>query len=295
MIAVDWGTSSLRAYLLDENGRVLETRRDARGILGCDGRYAEVLVELVGDWPGEIFLSGMIGSRNGWIELPYLSAPADAAAFAAAMHRHEIAQWPGRGLWFVPGLACGTGEDAVPDVMRGEETQLIGLAALLGGGRHLACLPGTHSKWAWLDDGRLGGFATVMTGELYAVLRQHSLLGRLMRDDDGFDDAAFLQGVDYSGTPGGLSHQLFGARTLGLFGKLADTAAPAWLSGLLLGHEIRHRQGLPAQVHLVGSVALAARYGAALAHLGIQAHAHGEDLAAAGLHRLAELRHLAAG
>lgn len=295
MIAIDWGSSSLRAYLLDDDGRVLETRRDARGILGCDGRYAEVLVELVGDWPGEIFLSGMIGSRNGWIELPYLSAPADAEAFAAAMHRHEIAPWPGRGLWFVPGLACGTGEDAVPDVMRGEETQLIGLAALLGSGRHLACLPGTHSKWAWLDAGRLGDFATVMTGELYAVLRQHSLLGRLMRDDDGFDQAAFLQGVDYSATPDGLSHQLFGARTLALFGKLSDTAAPAWLSGLLLGHEIRHRQGLPAQVHLVGSAALATRYGIALAHLGIQACAHGEDLAAAGLYRLAQLRHLAAG
>lgn len=293
MIAIDWGSSSLRAYRLGADGQVLQTRRDARGILACDGRHAEVLVELVGDWPGEILLCGMIGSRNGWIELPYLPAPADAGAFAAAMHRHEIAQWPGRGLWFVPGLACGTQADAVPDVMRGEETQLIGLAALLGGGRHLACLPGTHSKWAWIEDGRLGEFATVMTGELYAVLRQHSLLGRLMRDDDGFDEAAFLRGVDYSRGPGGLAHQLFGARTLGLFERLSDTAAPAWLSGLLLGHEIGHRQDLPAQVHLVGGTALAARYATALAHFGVQARTHGEDLAAAGLFRLAQLRPLA--
>ena len=292
MIAVDWGSSSLRAYRLGADGQVLETRRDPRGILGCDGRYAEVLVELVGDWPGDVLLCGMIGSRNGWIELPYLPAPADAAAFAAAMHRHEIPQWPGRALWFVPGLACGTAADAVPDVMRGEETQLVGLAAQLGAGRHLACLPGTHSKWAWLEDGRLGDFATVMTGELYAVLRQHSLLGRLMREDGGMDEAAFILGLDYSGQPGGLSHQLFGARTLALFDRLSDTQGPAWLSGLLLGHEIRSRGPLPVQVHLVGSASLAARYARALAHLGIEAREYGEDLAAAGLFRLAQLRHL---
>jgi len=293
MIAVDWGTTSLRAYRLGEDGRVLEARRDARGILACEGRHAEVLADIVGDWPGEILLSGMIGSRNGWIEQPYLPAPADAGAFAAALQRHEIPQWPGRGLWFVPGLACGTAEGAVPDVMRGEETQLLGLAAVLGAGHHLACLPGTHSKWAWLRDGRLEDFATVMTGELYAVLRQHSLLGKLMRDGGEFDEAAFAQGIDHSAQPGGLAHHLFGARTLRLFERLSDTAAPAWLSGLLLGHEIRAQQDLPARVHLVGSAALAQRYGVALARLGVQGQVHGEDLAAAGLHRLAVLRGLA--
>ncbi|HEY0332701.1 MAG TPA: 2-dehydro-3-deoxygalactonokinase [Stenotrophomonas sp.] len=292
MIAVDWGTSSLRAYRLDPRGDVLEARRDPRGILACDGRYAEVLIDLVGDWSGDLLMCGMIGSRNGWLEQPYLPVPATAAALAAAMHRHEIPQWPGRGLWFVPGLACGMADADVPDVMRGEETQLIGLSAALGQGRHLACLPGTHSKWAWLQDDLLGEFATVMTGELYAVLRQHSLLGKLMRDGDHFDEAAFLRGVEHSAAPGGLSHHLFGARTLRLFERLSDTAAPAWLSGLLLGHEIRARQDLPAQVYLVGSHALVQRYASALGHLGIQAQAHGEDLAAAGLYRLARLRGL---
>jgi len=290
MIAVDWGTSSLRAYRLDAAGRVLEQRRDARGVLACEGRFAEVLAELAGQWPGDIVLCGMIGSRNGWIELPYLPCPADAAALAGALLAHHDARLPGRTLWFVPGLDCGSGA-GVPDVMRGEETQLVGLAGVLGSGRHLACLPGTHSKWAWLEDGRIVDFATVMTGELYAVLRTHSLLGRLMTDDGhAFDAAAFERGIDRSGEAGGLTHQLFGTRTLALFDRLPGEALGSYLSGLLIGHEIRHRAPAPTQVHLVGSAALTSRYAHALAHLGIAAETHGEDLAAAGLHALASAR-----
>lgn len=293
MIAVDWGTSSLRAYRLADDGSILEQRRDPRGILACDGRFAEVLAELVGEWPGEIVLCGMIGSRNGWIELPYLPCPADAGALAAAMHAHVDARLPGRTLWFVPGLDCHA-EAGVPDVMRGEETQLVGLAAALGGGRHLVCLPGTHSKWAWLEDGHVVDFATVMTGELYAVLRQHSLLGRLMSDDGhAFDENAFAQGVARSGEDGGLAHQLFGTRTLALFERLPGEALASYLSGLLIGHEIRHRTPVPRDVHLVGSAGLGARYAHALALLGIGAHAHGEDLAARGLHAMASARGIA--
>ncbi|MDG2526891.1 2-dehydro-3-deoxygalactonokinase [Stenotrophomonas sp. HITSZ_GD] len=293
MIAVDWGTSSLRAYRLAEDGSILEQRRDPRGILACDGSFADVLAELVGEWPGEIVLCGMIGSRNGWIELPYLPCPADAGALAAAMHAHTDARLPGRTLWFVPGVACHAGA-GVPDVMRGEETQLVGLAAALGGGRHLVCLPGTHSKWAWLEDGRIVEFATVMTGELYAVLRQHSLLGRLMTDDGhAFDEAAFAQGVARSGEDGGLSHHLFGTRTLALFERLPGDALASYLSGLLIGHEIRHRTPAPRDVHLVGSAGLGARYAHALALLDIGAHAHGEDLAARGLHAMASARGIA--
>jgi len=290
MIAVDWGTSSLRAYRLDAAGRVLDQRRDARGILACDGRFAEVLAELVGEWQGDIVLCGMIGSRNGWIELPYLPCPADAAALAGAMRRHQDPLLPGRDLWFVPGLDCRA-DAGVPDVMRGEETQLVGLAAVLGAGRHLVCLPGTHSKWAWLEHGRIVDFATVMTGELYAVLRTHSLLGRLMTDDGhAFDAEAFALGIDRSGEAGGLAHQLFGTRTLALFDRLPGEALASYLSGLLIGDEIRHRAPLPTQAHLVGSAALTSRYAYALGHLGIGAQAHGEDLAAAGLHALASAR-----
>lgn len=295
MIAVDWGTSSLRAYRLDAHGGVVEQRRDPRGILACEGRFAEVLAELVGEWTGDIVLCGMIGSRNGWIELPYLPCPADAGALAAGMREHHDPLLAGRALWFVPGLDCHA-QAGVPDVMRGEETQLVGLAGVLARGRHLVCLPGTHSKWAWLEDGRIIDFATVMTGELYAVLRSHSLLGRLMSDDGhAFDADAFAQGVDRSGEPGGLAHQLFGTRTLALFDRLPGEALGSYLSGLLIGDEIRHRQPAPTQVHLVGSAALTARYAHALAHLGIAAEQHGEDLAAAGLYALARARKLGLG
>ncbi|MCC4611693.1 2-dehydro-3-deoxygalactonokinase [Xanthomonas campestris pv. esculenti] len=291
MIAVDWGTSSLRAYLLDATGAVLEQRRGSDGILACQGRFAEVLTRLIADWNGPLLLSGMIGSRNGWVEQPYLPCPADTAALAQAM-RSEDDLLPGRTLWFVPGVSTGE-HDGVPDVMRGEETQLVGLIAALGGGEHVACLPGTHSKWARIANGQLTDFATVMTGELYAVLRQHSILGKLMDDDHAeLDAAAFLQGVDRSADPGGLSHHLFGTRTLGLFERLSSAALPSYLSGLLIGHELREHRGDHAIVHLVGSPALAQRYALALRHLGVESQLHPEDLAAAGLFALARQRGL---
>ncbi|MBB3827283.1 2-dehydro-3-deoxygalactonokinase [Xanthomonas arboricola] len=291
MIAVDWGTSSLRAYLLDATGAVLEQRRGSDGILACQGRFAEVLTRLIAGWNGPLLLSGMIGSRNGWVEQPYLPCPAGTAALAQAM-RSKDDLLPGRTLWFVPGVSTGE-HDGVPDVMRGEETQLVGLIAALGGGEHVACLPGTHSKWARIANGQLTDFATVMTGELYAVLRQHSILGKLMDDDHAeLDAAAFLQGVDRSADPGGLSHHLFGTRTLGLFERLSSAALPSYLSGLLIGHELREHRGDHAIVHLVGSPALAQRYALALRHLGVESQLHPEDLAAAGLFALARQRGL---
>ncbi|MBV6897824.1 2-dehydro-3-deoxygalactonokinase [Xanthomonas euvesicatoria] len=292
MIAIDWGTSSLRGYLLDADGKVVAQRRGSDGILACQGRFDAVLAGLVDGWDGPLLLSGMIGSRNGWVEQPYLPCPADTAALAQAMRCYD-ALLPGRALWFVPGVS--TGEQAgVPDVMRGEETQLVGLIAALGDGAHVACLPGTHSKWAQIANGQLTGFATVMTGELYAVLRQHSILGKLMDDDHAALDAdAFLQGVDRSNDPGGLSHHLFGTRTLGLFERLPSAALPSYLSGVLIGHELRAHRGAHAIVHLVGSPALAQRYALALQHLGVESRLHPEDLAAAGLFALARQRGLA--
>ncbi|MCC4588472.1 2-dehydro-3-deoxygalactonokinase [Xanthomonas sp. NCPPB 1067] len=292
MIAVDWGTSSLRAYLLDANGAVLDHRRGSDGILACQDRFAAVLSALIDGWEGPVLLSGMIGSRNGWVEQAYLPCPADTAALAAAMRRYDDLL-PGRTLWFVPGVSTGE-HNGVPDVMRGEETQLVGLLASLGQGEHVACLPGTHSKWATLADGQLTDFATVMTGELYAVLCQHSILGKLIPDAHAdLDTAAFLLGIERSAEPGGLSHHLFGTRTLGLFDRLDAQALPSYLSGLLIGHELREQRGTHATVHLVGSPALAQRYALALQHLGVDSQLHPEDLAAAGLFALARQRGLA--
>ncbi|MEQ4574748.1 MAG: 2-dehydro-3-deoxygalactonokinase [Gammaproteobacteria bacterium] len=292
MIAVDWGTSSLRAYRLDAQGQVVDARRSDHGILASAGRFAEVLRGQIDGWPGDLLLCGMIGSRNGWIELPYLPCPADTPALAAAMQRHEDASLPGRHLWFVPGVATRE-RSGVPDVMRGEETQIVGLLPTLGPGRHTVCLPGTHCKWARVEGGRLVDFATTMTGELYALLRRHSILGKLM-DGDGDDlhEDAFERGVARSGEPGGLGHHLFGTRTLGLFERLPSNALASYLSGILIGHEIRDRQPIGDVVHLVGGSGLAQRYARALGLLGVGSMRHGEDLAATGLHLLARQRGL---
>ncbi|MBB5885148.1 2-dehydro-3-deoxygalactonokinase [Xanthomonas sp. LMG 8992] len=292
MIVVDWGTSSLRGYRLDADGGILEQRRSDQGIAACQGRFPATLAALIDGWDGDVVLCGMIGSRNGWIELPYAPCPADAAALAASMQPLQDPALPGRTLWFVPGVASGA--DAVPDVMRGEETQLIGLLALLAtespaAEAHHVCLPGTHSKWVTLRDRRIASVATMMTGELYALLRTHSLLARLMDADDGaFDAAAFDAGVQRSGEPGGLLHHLFGVRSLGLFDRLSAAAAPSYLSGLLIGHELRAQATLPPVVHLVGGSGLLARYAHALAALGSAVRTHPEGLAARGLYRLAQ-------
>lgn len=291
VIAIDWGTSSLRGYRLDARGQVLDTRRSDQGILASAGRFAATLHELVGEWPGDILLCGMIGSRNGWIELPYLPCPAGAAALAAAMQPHADPALPGRRLWFVPGVATRI-QSGVPDVMRGEETQIAGLLPTLGAGRHTLCLPGTHCKWARAENGRLLDFATTMTGELYALLRGHSLLGKLMDAADDLHEGGFALGVARSGEPGGLSHHLFGARTLGLFERLPASALASYLSGILIGHEIRERQPIGDVVHLVGSPGLSQRYARALGLLGIGSMRHGEDLAATGLYLLARQRGL---
>lgn len=298
MIAIDWGTSSLRAYRLDASGAVAEQRRADLGVLACEGRFAAALAAQIAGWDdADIVLCGMIGSRNGWVEMPYLDCPAGIPELAAAMRRLDAAEFPGRALWFVPGVADRSDADA-PDVMRGEETQLCGLLDAMSQGTHMICLPGTHSKWATVHEGRLQSFATAMTGEVYAVLRRHSILGRLMDEDASrFDAYAFDAGLRRSGQPGGLLHHLFGVRTAGLFQRFTESALPSYLSGLLIGHEVHASELLarvprPAQVHLIGSDRLLSSYAHALLALGVGVQRHSERLAALGMYRIAQARGL---
>lgn len=295
MIAVDWGTSSFRAYRLDAAGAVLEQRSAAAGLLACGGRFEAVLAEQVAGWDDvTVVMAGMIGSRSGWLEVPYVDCPAGLAEIAAGACEVAVPSLPGRRVWIAPGLVHRPPQ-APPEVMRGEETQILGLASeLAGAGPHWVCLPGTHSKWVRVEAGRIVTLRTAMTGELYALLRLHSLLAALMPEamaDDVDDAAAFARGVAASAGSGGLLHQLFGVRTLGLVGGLDAAQAPSYLSGLLVGHELR---GLvpadAAVVHLVGGAGLARRYQRALEQLGSAARCHGEALAAHGLHRLAQAR-----
>jgi len=300
LIGLDWGSTSLRAMLIDARGQVLSERRSARGASTLAGgpagpaAFAAALDELIADWAPLVLpmlACGMVGSQHGWREVPYADCPADAQALAAGA---LAVPWRGHALRLLPGLRCESAA-GMPDLMRGEETQLLGALTLAPelGARSCVVMPGTHSKWARVVDGRLLCFATHLTGELYALLRQHSVLARLMPTGDFSDPSAFGAGVRAARERGeeGLSHQLFAVRTLGLGGRLAGSALPDYLSGLLIGHELR--AGLAARdadapLVLVGEPALCQRYASALALFDLAAPRLLPNTAALGLWRLSQ-------
>ncbi len=290
MIAIDWGTSSLRCYLMDATGAILDSRSAAQGILAVEnGRFAEALEALAGDWitAGEspIVMSGMIGSRQGWLEVPYAQCPAGFEEIAAGMR--EV-RWNRHSAWIVPGLAC-RGESGIPDVMRGEETQVLGALDSLGNGPDTVCLPGTHSKWVEVENGRILRFTTHMTGEAFAMLKTHSILGRMMTDEAS-DTVAFEDGIRRSGDANGLLNHLFGVRARGLFGEISERSSPSYLSGILIGHEIRAARRSARTVKLLGSTQLAATYARAFKVLDIPCSTLSSDAAAIALFKLAKHR-----
>ncbi|MCU0898137.1 MAG: 2-dehydro-3-deoxygalactonokinase [Burkholderiales bacterium] len=290
LIALDWGTSSLRAWLLDAAGKVVDSRAAPLGIMRiADARFEAAFGEVCGDWlaahPGVgVLASGMIGSRQGWREAAYVPCPAGIEDVASALLRFESDA--GIAIAFVPGVVLHA---TVPDVMRGEETQILGV--LPPEGDALLVLPGTHCKWVRARQGRIEWFATFMTGELFAVLREHSILGRLMQGAT-FDEPAFLRGVDDGAAKGSVAANLFGVRTLGLFGKIAPTGLDSYLSGLLIGDELAdglartgsERGETPV---LIGAPALTDLYARAFAHLGVPAQIGDSEAALRGLWRIA--------
>ncbi len=284
MIGVDWGTTSFRAFRLTQDGALRDRRSALKGLVNVpDSRFADTLREEIGPWlaAGEnhVLLSGMIGSRQGWKEAPYLTCPAGPADVAAALTEIEF-DWGQVKL--VPGLSAAD-EAGVAEVMRGEETQVFGVLDAMGG-RGLACLPGTHSKWVRVEGGRIIGFSTHMTGEAFGALRGHTILGRMMREGPA-DGAPFDEGVRRSGDAGGLLHHIFGARALVLAGRLAETAAAAYLSGILIGHEVRAAlAGETGQVvHVIGAPELTTLYGRAISANGGYPERHDGEAAARGL------------
>lgn len=285
LVAVDWGTSSLRAARIAADGTVREERASARGILAVPaGGFPQVLQETCGDWlTGDTLclVSGMAGSRQGWREAPYVACPAGFAEVAAQL------TWitPGR-IALVPGL-CREAR-GVPDVMRGEEVQVFGALDLLGKREASLVLPGTHSKRVRVEDGRIVAFTTFMTGEVYALLRQHSILARtLPAGEPPLDEEAFARGVLHAREAEGLLHAAFSVRTLALFERMAQPALASYLSGLVIGEELRASGPSEEPVVLVGSAALTARYALALRTLGREARVLGPEAGWRGLHALA--------
>jgi 2-dehydro-3-deoxygalactonokinase len=299
LIGIDWGTSSARAYRQDAAGRVLEARSAPLGVQQVrDGDFRAALTTLLGDWAAESaphIACGMVGSRQGWVEAPYRACPAALDTLATA-----LTYVPDRSLAIVPGVTCIDGA-GVPDVMRGEETQILGAMARAGGAdaaRRLIVLPGTHSKWATVTAGRIEAFATFLTGEVFAVLKEHSLLGRMMPHrgaERAADERAFDRGLHRGlAADAGLLHDLFGTRTLALMGDLAPEATGDYLSGLLIGDEVRAGRAWAAQqgvddasAMLVGEPALCTRYAKAFGNAGVRAVAGPPDAAARGLWEIA--------
>jgi 2-dehydro-3-deoxygalactonokinase len=288
LIAVDWGTSSLRAALLETDGRVIEERSLPRGILTvAAGGFPAVLETACGDWLRTeatlTLISGMAGSRQGWIEAPYCPCPAGFADITARLAWIE----PGR-VAIVPGLSCE--QHGVPDVMRGEETQVFGALDLLDIKDAAMVLPGTHSKWVRVTDARIQQFSTFMTGEFYALLRQHSILARTLPTDDGeLDEPAFRRGIEHALRSANLLHTAFSARTLSLFDRLPASALPSYLSGLVIGEELRVQDlgALTGPLVVIGSAVLTRRYELALQVMGVQTRAVGSEATWRGLWAIA--------
>jgi len=297
LIGVDWGTSNFRAFLLGPSGAILDRRSGPNGIMTVsEGRFAQTLAAGIGDWLSDgrlpILMSGMIGSRQGWVEASYVETPLGIGDLAASLAH---VPFDAAEVRIVPGLK--TTDDAAHDVIRGEETQVFGALTRLGltDGRFL--LPGTHSKWVTVEEGRITAFATYMTGEIFSAAREHTILGRLMTEGTP-TGSAFLRGVAqgaWPGSPGALLHRLFGVRTAGLFGDIAGVDLADYLSGLLIGAEIADQSTRDQRpVHIIASDALAERYRAAAHSLGITAEIVPSDCIVDGYVPIARLAGLIA-
>jgi len=283
LIGVDWGTSNFRAFRLDAAGRVIERRSYPTGVLKVlEGKFAETLQAQIGDWiaAGEtrVLLCGMVGSRQGWAEANYLRCPVNIEDFVQAVVRIPFA---GAEAVLIPGV-IGEDSTGIPEVMRGEETEAMGIVDSCED-EGLVCLPGTHSKWIELRGGSIVRFITCMTGEMFAALRRCTILSKLMNSDIAIDDASFLRGVARSAEIGGLLHHLFSVRTLVLTGELKEETSASYLSGLLIGHEVRAAMPADANVHLVGAAQLCKLYGTVIAACGGTFTLEDEDAAARGL------------
>lgn len=294
LIGVDWGTSNLRACLFGADGTVLEWRSSEQGILRVQpGGHQAALSQLVEGWvPAgsrpQILMCGMIGSRQGWREAPYAPCPAGLPEIATALAPVE-SDWAD--AWVVPGVSVIAVDDTA-DVMRGEETQVLGVVP--EGGEALVIAPGTHSKWARVQGGRMTGFKTYLTGELYDLLSRQSILSKLM-EGNAADDACFALGAERALAAPGLLGLLFSTRAEALFGHLPATGLASYLSGLLIGSEVA--EGLKvadpqAPVVVVASPRLATLYRTVLDLAGRPAAEviDGSEAAARGLWRIWEAR-----
>lgn len=282
-IAVDWGTSNMRAWAMGQGDAVLARTANGKGMGQLRPEaFEDALIEAVGDWLSEdrripVIACGMVGARQGWIEAPYAQVP--TTPIAATMTRAP-ANDPRIEVVIVPGVC----QRRPADVMRGEETQIAGYVALKGD-RGIICMPGTHSKWAEVEGGEIKRFRGAMTGEIFALLAEQSVLRHSVAGDE-WDDGEFASGVETALEDPAILTQLFSIRARSLLGGTGAGASRARLSGLLIGSELA---GTPdfwrqAKVSLIGAPKLAPLYSQGLAIAGGEAEMlDGEDMTLAGL------------
>jgi 2-dehydro-3-deoxygalactonokinase len=302
-IAGDWGTTHLRLYLCDRQGKVLESKV-GQGVASVQGPVEGAFSDLVDGWQGRggklpAVLSGMVGSTIGWREAPYVACPARLDSIAGKSLRFESG---GRAIAIAPGLSCQNRLQA-PDMMRGEETQILGAIHCdpsLAAGRHLLCLPGTHTKWVLLKDGVVEQFQTALAGELFDILRRHSILVNADGPVELAGSDAFAKALDQSRhfPDAELSHLLFEVRSRQLRGDLKREDAAAYLSGLIIGQDVSGAKRLfqmelagAGPVVVIGSSKLGALYAQALkAHDFVPCQLDGEAASLAGLKALYDVQ-----
>lgn len=290
LIGIDWGTSSLRAFLIGAGGEVLDHISKPLGIMQVkDGDFEGSFKDLVGPWQHAIGLpiiaSGMITSRNGWVETPYVSVPSGVQQLADAVVTHKTSD--GTTVTFVTGMTAD--HNGAPDVMRGEETQIIGASAL-GMSDGIFVMPGTHSKWITVRSDQIEDYSTYMTGEVFAALSKHTILATLM-EDAPFQEDAFRKGCAAGLADGSkLLHDLFAVRTLPLFGKITGTMVKDYLSGLLIGAEVKGADvaQIKGPVTIIGRDDLADRYEIALSIAGLKTNRAPDDIVARGHFMIAQ-------
>ena len=297
-IAVDWGTTNLRAFLIDQTGQVLDQRQSNRGMLTLEAtEFEEALRRFLSGWLATgvpIYMSGMVGSRGGWQEVPYQHCPMPLAALTE--HLYWLPTSLPCPVAIVPGLQ-GVGVSGHQEVMRGEETQLLGaLDWLQSHGRGdeppLCCLPGTHCKWVHIEQGEVRHFSTTLSGELFARLNDESSLVKGLPISHTLQTAAFTKGLVASQQAGGLLHQLFSVRSQFVCGALAAAEVRDYLSGIVIGHDVKDMLAAlaPTQtsVLLIGNQKLTQRYALALSSHGLKSEfLDASEASIRGLTRLA--------
>ena len=264
LIAVDWGTSNRRAFLLDGSGSIIDTHYDTLGLSNNSKKnfhkaYSNLIIkweEVAGDLP--TLMSGMVGASTGWIEAPYCELPAGIDSLATNLKEVPTE----KNVWIIPGIKTYD-NNKTPDVIRGEEIQAISASEKFND--TLIIAPGTHSKWIKIKDGKIIWFSTFMTGDLHKAILNHTVISALNEPIEGIQYRAFLDGVRNGLTQSNnLSHILFGARTKVLFEELKSKDVSDYLSGLLLGAEISSGlagfQKNPVMAVLIGNKALCSRY-----------------------------------